>query len=121
MLDDYVAILLARGRDLPSPFMAAAGQMIAGGVMLVIPMTGLTTPFLAAGGSSLLANWIIIALVLRISHSARRPVVMDDMVNASGPGAGHQDPAKLVALEPHRRGEGRRGGARRVAAGGGRA
>ena len=34
-------------------------------------MTGLTTPFLAAGGSSLMANWIIIGILLRISDSVR--------------------------------------------------
>jgi cell division protein FtsW (lipid II flippase) len=45
----------------------------AGGVMRVIPLTGLPMPFLAAGGSALVANWVVIAAFIRLSDAARRP------------------------------------------------
>ena len=70
MVSDGFSKLLATGL---TTIFALQAFVIVGGVTKAIPLTGVTLPFVSFGGSSVIANMILIALLLMVSNEARRP------------------------------------------------
>ena len=77
--DDFGKLLAAA----LSALIGIQAFIIIGGIIRIVPLTGITLPFVSYGGSSLVANYVLVALLLRISHDgASRPdiaVGVDDM------------------------------------------
>jgi cell division protein FtsW (lipid II flippase) len=66
---DAFRALLAAGL---TAVLAVQTLLIVGGVLRMLPLTGITLPFASYGGSSLLANFVIVALLARVAHEERR-------------------------------------------------
>jgi cell division protein FtsW (lipid II flippase) len=73
--DDFGKLLAAA----LSALIGLQAFIIIGGIIRIVPLTGITLPFVSYGGSSLVANYVLVALLLRISHDgATRPDIAVD-------------------------------------------
>ena len=84
MSEDGFSKLLATG--LTAVF-ALQAFVIVGGVTRVIPLTGVTLPFVSYGGSSVVANFVLLALLLMVSELRPRSPVVERIASVSDPAA----------------------------------
>jgi cell division protein FtsW (lipid II flippase) len=83
--------------------------VVAGGVIDLIPNTGQAAPFMSYGGSSLVANYALVALVLRVSNAARQPATDKAKSEPGRAGEGPRTPLAEAHTEMVSRGAGASG------------
>jgi cell division protein FtsW (lipid II flippase) len=61
----------------PTVIIGFQALFIMAGIVRLLPLTGITLPFMAYGGSSLVANYVLIALLMRVSDEGERAIVAE--------------------------------------------